>query len=118
MRQGLVDLVLVGADRVARNGDVANKIGTYEKAVLARENGVPFYVALPLSTLDPDAPSGADIIIEERGPEEVLGLEGAINAPLGSPVMNPAFDVTPYRYITGYITPHGVLEREALLGLF
>lgn len=124
MRRGMVDLVLVGADRIARNGDTANKIGTYEKAVLAKENGVPFYVAAPLSTFDPACPDGDAIPIEERGEEEVLVLSGALEdgghgsirlAPEGARALNFAFDVTPAQYITGFITERGVVKPEALL---
>ncbi len=118
LRQGLVDVVIVGADRVARNGDIANKIGTYEKAVLARENNVPFYVALPLSTLDAETATGTDIVIEERSANEVTEMDATPIAPGGSPAFNPAFDMTPHRYIKGYITPDGVLDREGLLELF
>ncbi len=118
MGRGLVDIVIVGADRVARNGDVANKIGTYEKAVLARENNVPFYVALPLSTLDADTATGADIVIEERAAREVTDMNGMATAPEISPAFNPAFDMTPHRYITGYVTPMGVLDRKGLNELF
>jgi len=119
MSQGKVDLVITGADRIAVNGDVANKIGTLEKAIVANEYGVPFYVAAPTSTFDPDCPSGKDIIIEERSEEEVLfqeGLadDGAIRRILvcspGSHAFNPAFDVTPARLITGIITEKGIIK--------
>ncbi|HUT22711.1 MAG TPA: S-methyl-5-thioribose-1-phosphate isomerase, partial [Sumerlaeia bacterium] len=118
MAAGEVDLVIVGTDRVARNGDVANKIGTYEKAVLAHRHGIPFYVAAPTTTIDFDCPTGADIPIEERDPSEVLsmfglGEEGAIRtiriAPAASKARNPAFDVTPADLVTGLITPKGVI---------
>jgi methylthioribose-1-phosphate isomerase len=101
MARGLVDRVVVGADRIAANGDVANKVGTYPLAVLAARHGVPFYVAAPVSTIDPDTPSGARIPIEERDPRE-LGS--------GQDAFNPAFDVTPAELVTGIITEAGVLE--------
>jgi methylthioribose-1-phosphate isomerase len=117
MQRGLVDLCIVGADRVTANGDVANKIGTYLKALAAKDNGVPFYVALPHSTIDWTLASGADIPIEERGAEEVLVMTGRtrdgkvvpveIAAP-GSPARNDAFDVTPARLVTGLITERGI----------
>lgn len=107
MAAGRVDSVVVGCDRVAANGDAANKIGTYGLAVLARHHGLPFYVAMPLSTLDRRCPTGADIPIEERGPAEVLGFGGARTAPDGVAVWNPAFDVTPAALITGWITERG-----------
>jgi S-methyl-5-thioribose-1-phosphate isomerase len=119
MRRRLVDLVIVGADRIAASGDVANKIGTYERAVVARENGIPFYVAAPMSTFDPTCPDGDAIPIEERDPDEVLYAVGLGNdgeicrvrlAPEGVQALNPAFDVTPARYITGFITPHGIFR--------
>ena len=114
-----VDLVIVGADRIARNGDFANKIGTYEKAVLAKENGVPFYVAAPVSTFDPSLETGDGIVIEERAADEVLFVSGVRIAPEGSGALNPAFDVTPGWLVSGFITEHGILkpgEFEALLG--
>ena len=109
MRQGM-DLVLTGADRIAPNGDFANKIGTYEKAVLAREIEIPFYVAAPVSTFDFSISTGEDIPIEHRGEEEVTVMEGTRVAPLGSTAFNPAFDVTPSRLVSGYITELGILE--------
>ena len=109
MRTGQVDLVLVGADRVAANGDVANKIGTYKLAVLARENGIPFYSVAPTSTIDLSLPSGDQITIEERDPTEVTHVGGVGIAPEGTPVYNPAFDVTPHRYITGIVTEEGII---------
>ena len=112
MRRGEVDMVIVGADRVALNGDFANKIGTYEKAVLAKENGIPFYVAAPLSTFDTDISSGDDIIIEERSEDEVLYAHECRIAPAGSHARNPAFDVTPAEYVTAYITEKGVIRSE------
>ncbi|MDI6870220.1 MAG: S-methyl-5-thioribose-1-phosphate isomerase [Bacillota bacterium] len=110
MAKGLVNLVVVGADRVAANGDVANKIGTYGVAILAREHGIPFYVAAPWSTVDLSIPDGAAIPIEERSPEEVTHVFGQRVAPEGVAVLNPAFDVTPHSYIAGIITEHGVLR--------
>ena len=107
---GKVDAVLVGADRIARNGDFANKIGTYEKAVVAHENGVPFYVAAPWSTFDPKRPTGATIPVEERDPDEVSGFAGRRVTPRSSPARNPAFDITPARFVTAFITPDGVLR--------
>lgn len=121
MQQGKVQCVIVGADRIASNGDVANKIGTYSLAVLARENGLPFYVAAPLSTIDRDMPSGEQISIEERSPGEVTELRGISIAPAGVPARHPAFDVTPHRYITAIITERGVARdpfTEALNQFF
>jgi methylthioribose-1-phosphate isomerase len=120
MAQGRIDLVIVGADRVAANGDVANKIGTFPLAVLAARHGIPFYVACPLSTLDLAVESGADIPIEERGRDEVAGYGAEIWAPLGVPVFNPAFDVTPAELVTALITEAGVVrkpDRASLLAL-
>ncbi len=114
MARGEVDLVITGADRIAANGDVANKIGTYEKAVLAKENGIPFYVAAPVSTFDFGLASGKDIPIEERGEEEVREIGRERLTPSRSPVRNPAFDITPARYVTGYITERGILRPENL----
>jgi methylthioribose-1-phosphate isomerase len=108
MRGGEVDLVVVGADRIAANGDVANKIGTYPLAVLAKENGVPFYVAAPTSTLDLECATGADIPIEEREPAEVTELRGLRIAPEGVLVLNPAFDITPARYVAAIVTERGI----------
>jgi methylthioribose-1-phosphate isomerase len=116
MQQGQVDLVVVGADRVAANGDTANKIGTYLKALAARDTGVPFYVALPSSSIDWSLADGSGIPIEERSAEEVRHAEGlgrngserVLLVPESSPARNPAFDVTPARIITGFITEHGV----------
>ena len=111
MAQGKIDLVVVGADRIAANGDVANKIGTYTVAVLAKENGIPFYVAAPLSTIDRSLPDGTHIAIEQRSPEEVTRVFGKVPiAPDGLPAANPAFDVTPARYITAIITEKGVAK--------
>jgi methylthioribose-1-phosphate isomerase len=108
MRDGEVDLVVVGSDRVAANGDIANKIGTYTVAVLARENGIPFYVAAPLSTIDYECPDGSRIPIEERDIREVTELFGQRVAPEGVKVRNPAFDVTPAVYVTAIITECGI----------
>jgi len=108
MQKGLVDLVVVGADRIAANGDTANKIGTYGVAVLARHHGIPFYVAAPFSTIDSAIASGASIVIEERDPDEVRALGGRQTAPTESPVYNPAFDVTPAELIAAIITERGV----------
>ena len=108
MKRGLVDLVVTGADRVARNGDSANKIGTYGLAVLARHHGIPFYIAAPWSTIDPEIETGAAIVIEERDPAEVRGLLGRTTAPAASPIFNPAFDVTPAELISAIITERGV----------
>ena len=114
MRTGQVDMVIVGADRIAENGDFANKIGTYEKAVVARENGIPFYVAAPASTFDLSLQTGNGISIEERDEMEVLEFRGVRIAPRGSQAKNPAFDVTPAKYITGFITEYGVFSPEEL----
>lgn len=109
MQQGKVDVIIVGADRVAANGDTANKIGTYTLAVLAARHGIPFYVAAPLSTIDRTIPDGSGIPIEERGADEVLGFQDHRWAPAGVRVFNPAFDVTPADLITGLITERGVV---------
>ena len=108
MRTGQVDVVLYGADRVAANGDVANKIGTYKLSVVARENGIPVYSVAPASTVDLMLASGNEIPIEERGAEEVACVGATQIAPDNVPVYNPAFDVTPHRYITGIITEEGI----------
>ncbi len=108
MAHGLVDAVVVGTDRVAANGDVANKIGTYSLAILCRHHDIPFYVASPLSTIDLDTPSGDDIPIEERSPDEVTHLDGHPVAPANTPVKNPAFDVTPNALVDAIITEAGV----------
>jgi len=108
LHSGRIGCVIVGADRIAANGDVANKIGTYSVAVLAKENNVPFYVAAPLSTLDLTLPDGTHIPIEERGAREVTHVHGVRMAPEGAAVRNPAFDVTPNRYVTAIITEKGV----------
>jgi methylthioribose-1-phosphate isomerase len=108
LRRGDVDVVVVGADRIARNGDTANKIGTYSLAVLAKENGVPFYVAAPMSTVDPTIADGGGIPIEERSPDEVREVAGRLVTLPYTEVRNPAFDVTPAAYITAIITERGV----------
>jgi len=115
MAAGEVDLVVVGADRVAANGDVANKIGTYSLAVLAHHHGVPFYVAMPVSTIDPATPDGASIVVEQRDPDEVRRVAGVAVAPEDVAVDNRAFDVTPSALVTAYITESGVLEAAELL---
>jgi methylthioribose-1-phosphate isomerase len=118
MARGEVDLVVVGADRIALNGDVANKIGTYTVAVLARRHGIPFYVAAPTSTIDADCPEGADIPIEERDPAEVVEVLGRRVAPEGVAARHPAFDVTPAELVTAIVTEKGIARapyREALL---
>jgi translation initiation factor eIF-2B subunit alpha/methylthioribose-1-phosphate isomerase len=124
MARGEIDLVLVGSDRIAMNGDVANKIGTYSSAVLAKENGIPFYVAAPIATVDPGSATGADIPIEERDPDEVACAVGwdveerrearVRIAPEGTPVRNIAFDVTPARYVTGILTEKGIFEAQRI----
>jgi S-methyl-5-thioribose-1-phosphate isomerase len=114
-----VDIMITGADRIASNGDTANKIGTFEKALAAKALGVPFYIAAPLSTFDPECSSGKDIIIEERSQDEVLYAEGPDEegiirkirlASPGSGALNPAFDITPAELITGIITEHGIIR--------
>ncbi|HNW29653.1 MAG TPA: S-methyl-5-thioribose-1-phosphate isomerase [Spirochaetota bacterium] len=117
MRSGIVKKVIVGADRIAANGDVANKIGTYTHAVLARENGLPFYVAAPVSTLDSETKSGNDIPIEERSVEEVAFIMNEQIAPEGISIRNPSFDVTPVKYISAIITEKGVVENPASAGI-
>jgi len=117
MSRGEIDLVIVGADRVAANGDVANKIGTYSLAVLAKRHGLPFYVAAPRSTFDPKVADGAAIPIEERPADEVTGYRGVRWAPRGIAVRNPAFDVTPAELITGLICEKGVLLRPTRDGV-
>jgi methylthioribose-1-phosphate isomerase len=110
MRAGHINAVIVGADRIAANGDTANKVGTYGLAVLAHAHGLPFYVAAPLSTVDLATPEGTVIPIEERAPDEVTMLAGVRVAPAGIAVRNPAFDVTPQRLITAIMTEAGVLR--------
>ncbi len=111
MKNGTVKKVVVGADRIAANGDTANKIGTYSHSVIAKENGIPFYVAAPVSTLDPDTASGDDIPIEERSVDEVAYIQSVQVAPEGIFIRNPAFDVTPAGNITAIITDRGVIEN-------
>jgi methylthioribose-1-phosphate isomerase len=110
MRQAKVDLILVGADRICANGDFANKIGTYGLAVLARHHGVPFYCAAPWSTVDAQLAHGDLIPIEQRSPAEVTLMAGRPTAPEGMAALNPAFDVTPARYVTGFITDRGIVQ--------
>jgi translation initiation factor eIF-2B subunit alpha/methylthioribose-1-phosphate isomerase len=117
MQKKEIDLVIVGADRITRSGDFANKIGTYEKAVLAHVNEIPFYVAAPLTTFDFSIDSGTDIPIEEREQREVLEVRGNPIAPKGIQARNPAFDVTPKKYVTGYITENGVLSAKDISSL-
>jgi methylthioribose-1-phosphate isomerase len=120
LRRGRVQAVVVGADRIAANGDVANKIGTYALAVLARQNGVPFYVAAPTSTIDLNTPGGDEIPIEERSPDEVTTLAGAATTAAGATVANPAFDVTPAEFVSAIITENGVARppyQASLAGL-
>jgi len=121
MHKGWIQAVVVGADRIAANGDVANKIGTYGLAILAREHGLPFYVAAPSSTFDLDLPTGQEIPIEERDPREVTHFGLRPVAPEGVRVFNPAFDVTPHRYITAIITEKGILRppyQESIRQMF
>ena len=108
MRLGHVDLVVVGADRIAANGDVANKVGTYSVAVLAREHGIPFYVAAPISTIDLNTPDGGQIPIEERSDREVTHVGTSRLTPAGARIRNPAFDVTPAKYVTAIVTDRGI----------
>jgi methylthioribose-1-phosphate isomerase len=110
MRAGEIDIVVVGADRIAANGDTANKIGTYTVAVLAHEHGIPFYVAAPLSTIDLSTPDGDRIPIEERDQREVSHFGSSRLTPIGAKIRNPAFDVTPHRYIAGIITEKGIFR--------
>jgi methylthioribose-1-phosphate isomerase len=114
MSRGKINCVIVGADRIAANGDTANKIGTYTLAVLAKENGIPFYVAAPTSTIDLSLKSGAEIPIEERNPEEVTCIKGVRLAPKGVTAANPAFDVTPHKHITAIITEKGIVRKPYL----
>ena len=117
MRKGEVNIVLVGSDRTAANGDVANKIGTYNLAVLARENGVPFYPVVPTSTIDLNLADGDLIPIEERATDEVTTVWGQSIAPVGATARNPAFDVTPHRYVTGIVTEAGIVYPPFLKNL-
>ncbi len=121
MSRGEVDCVIVGADRIASNGDTANKIGTYTLAVLAGEHKIPFYVAAPTTTIDPSLASGEEIPIEQRSPEEVTRIQGVSVAPVGIEAANPAFDVTPHRYITAIITESGIIRKpfgEGIKGIW
>jgi methylthioribose-1-phosphate isomerase len=123
MKQKKINKVIVGADRIATNGDVANKIGTYSLAVLAKEHDIPFYVAAPLSTIDMSVRNGDEIPIEERNAEEITTIRGIRVAPQGVHVYNPAFDVTPNRYITAIVTEAGVIhppyqERIEKVGVY
>ena len=121
MREGKIQLVVVGADRIAANGDTANKIGTYNVALIAKAHGIPFYVAAPLLTFDCSLERGDDIPIEQRGPEEVTCGFGTQTAPDGVPVYSPAFDVTPAELIAGIVTEHGILKppyRESIAACF
>jgi methylthioribose-1-phosphate isomerase len=117
MSRGEVDVILVGADRVAANGDTANKVGTYSLAVLAARHGIPFLVCAPTSSIDPATPDGASIEIEERSADEVLQIRGVAIAPAGTDVRNPAFDVTPAELITGIVTEEGVIPAPFAAGL-
>ncbi len=110
MQQGVIDAVIVGTDRTVANGDVANKIGTYTIAVLARRHRIPFYVAAPLSSVDLRTRRGADISIEERSPEELTQIGGTPVAPRGVRVFHPAFDVTPSRLISAIVTERGIVR--------
>jgi methylthioribose-1-phosphate isomerase len=112
LRLGDVRVILVGADRIAANGDVANKIGTYGLALAARAHGIPFYVAAPSSTVDPASPQGSAIPIEQRSPDEVISWRGHRSAPTGVGVWNPAFDVTPAELISAIITDRGIVEPQ------
>ena len=114
MSRGEIDLVIVGADRIAKNGDFANKIGTYEKAVLAKENEIPFYVAAPLSTFDRSIERGDEIVIEERSEKEVREIRGAKVVPDWVEVRNPSFDITPFRYVTAFITEYGIFKPDEI----
>jgi methylthioribose-1-phosphate isomerase len=117
MKLGKIDMVIIGSDRIAANGDFANKIGSYSVAVLAKEHGIPFYVAAPLSTIDISIKSGNEIPIEERNKDEVRELFGTRTAPLEIDTFNPAFDVTPNRYLTGIITEAGILRPPYTLSI-
>jgi len=112
MRKKEIDMIITGADRIAANGDTANKIGTYERAVLAKENNIPFYIAAPTTTFDLETETGDEIPIEERHEDEVLFVSGVRIAPKESHAKNPAFDVTPAKYITGIITEKGIVKAD------
>lgn len=121
MKNGTIKKVIVGADRIAKNGDTANKIGTYTHSVLAKEHQIPFYVAAPVSTLDPQTESGDAIVIEYRNIEEVAYIKNVQIAPEGVKILNPSFDVTPAENISAIITEKGVIEKPAgkgIMGLF
>jgi methylthioribose-1-phosphate isomerase len=111
MRQGKIGAIVVGADRIAANGDVANKIGTYSVAVLAKENGIPFYVAAPISTVDLNCPDGSRIPIEQRNPKEITHIAGKQMVPDGVSIENPSFDVTPAKYVAAIITERGIARE-------
>jgi methylthioribose-1-phosphate isomerase len=113
MKNGEIDMVITGADRITANGDFANKIGTYEKAVLAYENDIPFYVAAPVSTFDKNIKSGDEIIIEERGREELAVINNCKIMPDYTKVRNPAFDITNHKYVKGYITEKGIFKKPS-----
>ena len=117
MRTGKIDCAITGADRIAADGDAANKIGTYTLAVLAGENNIPFYIAAPTSTIDPSLKTGDEIPIEERRPEEVTHIQGVPVAPAGVAAANPSFDVTPHRYITAIITEKGIIKEPYVEGI-
>jgi methylthioribose-1-phosphate isomerase len=108
MKQGKIGAIVVGADRIAANGDVANKIGTYTVAILAKEHGIPFYVAAPISTVDLECPDGGSIPIEQRNAKEITHIAGRQMTPEGVSIENPAFDVTPAKYVTAIITERGI----------
>jgi methylthioribose-1-phosphate isomerase len=119
MAKGQVDKIMVGADRIAANGDFANKVGTYTLAVLARYHDVPFYVVAPQTTVDPNCSNGTAIPIEQRSPDEVRGVSGSFGscswAPASAPVYNPAFDVTPAELVTGWILDSGVYHLDDVI---
>jgi methylthioribose-1-phosphate isomerase len=120
MKQGKIGAIVVGADRIAANGDVANKIGTYTVAVLAKEHGIPFYVAAPFSTIDLETSDGSKIPIEQRNSREVSHIAGKQMVPDGVEIENPAFDVTPAKYVNAIITDRGIAKapyEESLAGL-
>jgi methylthioribose-1-phosphate isomerase len=117
MNAGAINKIIVGADRIALNGDTANKIGTYSHSVLAKHHGIPFYVAAPVSTLDENTKTGADIVIEERSVDEVAYIRSEQIAPEGIFIRNPSFDVTPADNITAIITDKGVIENPAAAGI-
>lgn len=114
MKNGDIDMVITGADRITKNGDFANKIGTYEKAVLAKENNIPFYVAAPISTFDNSIESGEEITIEQRDSNELLKANNHQIMPKKTPVKNPAFDVTPHTFVTGFITEEGIKKIKKI----